>query len=203
MSKSTFTFKGKKYDLYKVKQEIQNKEVKMTYVSQLKKELKRYKINFDRDKQKIRSANLKNPILVIKWKGEWYVLDGIYKLAKAVAKENRYVLTTYVSQQNLRDSRVDISQPVRDVYTVGDVNQMDDPNFKYIPKRRPVWLTYQGAYPYSNQVTVGGQKVPGAVYLVRLPRGIHKDAIKSQHSWFVTTRPAKILRKVKKGVPTS
>jgi len=189
-------FEGKEYDLYKVLRSIEYKPTKTYPVIALKYILNAKDFETDAELAKIDKADLKEPILVTMKHGDLILVHGIYRLAKAVRENKKYILGKYVSKEALKTSRADIGQPIREVYTIGDPEEMDDPKFKHQPKGRPIWLTYNEALPFSKKITRGPIRIDGAVYLVLLPRGLDKDTKPSAHSWFTLTQPARVLRKI-------
>ena len=83
----TFTNDGKEYDLNKVLADVDDLPKVLFFTSDLQWVLKSDKP----DPERIAKADLKAPILVAYYGEKFVVIDGLHRLAKAVADKKRFM----------------------------------------------------------------------------------------------------------------
>jgi hypothetical protein len=102
---STFTHNGNLYDLPKLIEIIKDNPIKEIKVSDLD-----WIFEFDNplmdDPQRIKTADIKVPIIVIKFYSKLVVLDGLHRLAKAKLNELKTLPGRYVTKEQLSECRI-------------------------------------------------------------------------------------------------
>lgn len=87
-------------------------------------------------------------------------------------------------------------------YTVGNIEQYDDPKAHYKAQGGSVWPTVEGAMKYVDRLTSQGQPVQGGVYEVIIPDEAPLDhwMMPSRGDWMTLIQPAPLGKCVHKGV---
>jgi hypothetical protein len=98
---STFTHDDVEYDLNKVLKAVDEQPVEKYRVSELKWILKHTSV----DKERVKKANKRTPILVTKWKNKLVVLDGAHRLTKAVENGDSELSGKYVTKEVLKKAK--------------------------------------------------------------------------------------------------
>lgn len=82
ISRNTFTHDGREYDLTKLNRMIKDNDIKKFRISKLKWIFK-HDDPFKDEPERIKTSNIKVPIIVTKWRKKLVVLDGLHRLCKA------------------------------------------------------------------------------------------------------------------------
>lgn len=73
---------GKRYPLNPLFQKTHNQKTIQIPVSDLKWQLD----HGTPDRERVKKANINTPLLILRWKNRWVVIDGFHRLAKAVSE---------------------------------------------------------------------------------------------------------------------
>jgi len=82
ITRNSFTHDGNEYDLKKLNRLIKDNDIKKFRISKLKWIFK-HDDPFKDEPERIKTANIKVPIIITKWRKKLVVLDGLHRLCKA------------------------------------------------------------------------------------------------------------------------
>jgi hypothetical protein len=99
---STVTHDNKRYSVNKLLDIVKHKPTTTVNVDDLKWILKYTKL----DKERVRKANIKHPIIITKWKSKWVILDGAHRLQKAVNTNTTHLQAKEVHSDELNKALV-------------------------------------------------------------------------------------------------
>lgn len=96
---------NKKYDLNKIFKIVHKKQIKKIKLDKLK-----WILNYSKlDPKRVENANLVYPIIIVKEKGKYFILDGIHRFKKWFEKFdelNLPILAKEISQKELKTTEI-------------------------------------------------------------------------------------------------
>jgi len=98
----TFSHDGNEFDLNKVKAAVKNNPVRTLQVADLKWVLE----YADVDTERLKTADIDNPVIATYREGEWVVLDGAHRLTVAVKEKVKELPAKVISKADLMDCKI-------------------------------------------------------------------------------------------------
>lgn len=98
----TFTHDGQEYDLRKAKILVKDQEARDIPI----KELDWLLPDIDTTPSRIKTADVDNPVIVVKWEKKWVVVDGAHRLTKAVREELKELPAKVLTADDLKSCKL-------------------------------------------------------------------------------------------------
>lgn len=102
---NTFTHEGNDYDLYKLNGLIKDNPITQVPISKLIWIFKYDDPNKDQP-ERIKTADISNPIVLLHWEGQIVVLDGLHRLKKAQQNDMISLPARYASEEDLEKCKL-------------------------------------------------------------------------------------------------